>query len=116
MLTIAKGANLAVMFFLELGALAAVCYWGFKLDSNWAVRIVAGLGAPIAMGTLWGLFAAGGGENATYALHGIARAAFEIAWFGTAAVALYAAAAVTPALVFAAVYAVNAILRLTWKQ
>lgn len=116
MLTIAKGANLAVMFFLELGVLAAVGYWGFTLDSNWAVRILAGLGAPVAMGTLWGLFAAGGGENATYALHGLARGAFEIAWFGTAALALYASAALTPALIFFGVYTVNAILRLTWKQ
>ncbi|MEV5569220.1 YrdB family protein [Spirillospora sp. NPDC052269] len=116
MLDIAKGANMAVMFFLELGVLISVGYWGFTLGSNWAVRIIVGLGAPVVMGTLWGLFAAGGGDNATYPLHGIARGAFEMAWFGTAALALYASAALTPALIFAAVYVVNAVLRLTWKQ
>ncbi|MFC5180225.1 YrdB family protein [Actinomadura harenae] len=116
MLALAKNANLAVMFFLELGVLISVGYWGFTLDSNWAVRIIAGLGAPIAMATLWGLFAAGGGDNATFALHGVARAAFEIAWFGVAALALHASASLAPALILAAVYAVNAILRLTWKQ
>ncbi|MCP2335438.1 YrdB family protein [Actinomadura rupiterrae] len=116
MLAAAKGANMALMFFLELGVLISVGYWGFTLGSNWGVRILVGLGAPVLMGTLWSLFAAGGGKNATYALTGPVRAAFEIAWFGTGALALYASITLTPALIFAAAYAVNAVLRLIWKQ
>ncbi|MCX4097825.1 YrdB family protein [Nocardia sp. alder85J] len=116
MLTVAKGANAALMFFLELGALGSVVYWGFTVSPNWVLKIVAGLGVPVVMAVLWALFAAGGGANATFPLHGIVRALFEIAWFGGAALALYSAAALTPALIFATVYVVNAVLRLIWNQ
>ncbi|MQY30289.1 YrdB family protein [Nocardia aurantia] len=116
MLTVAKGTNAALMFFLELGALGSVAYWGFTVSPNWILKFVAGLGAPAILAVLWALFAAGGGENATYALHGIVRAVFEIAWFGSAALALYSATTLTPALIFAGIYAINAVLRLIWNQ
>ncbi|MBO3750348.1 YrdB family protein [Streptosporangiaceae bacterium NEAU-GS5] len=115
-MTALKGANAALMFFLELGSLIGLGYWGFTLDAGWVLRILAGLGAPALFATLWGLFAAGGGQNAKFALHGLARAAFEIAWFGAGAAALYAAGAITWATVFAIAYVVNAVLRLVWNQ
>ncbi|WP_214322002.1 YrdB family protein [Nonomuraea sediminis] len=116
MLATIKGANAILMFFLELGVLISAGYWGFTVSSNWVIKIVAGIGAPALLAVLWGLFAAGGGENATYPLTGIVRALFEIAWFGSGALALYASISLTPALIFAAVFAVNAVLRLVWKQ
>ncbi|WP_067178664.1 YrdB family protein [Microtetraspora niveoalba] len=114
MLTAAKGTNLALMFFLELGVLVSVGYWGFTLGAPLAVRILAGLGAPAVFATLWGLFAAANG--ARFKLHGPARAAFEIAWFGGGAAALVASGLVTGGAVFAALYVVNAVLRLVWHQ
>ena len=111
-----KNLNLALMFFLELGNLIALGYWGFTLGTGLALRIVAGIGVPALFATLWGLFAAGGGQNARFALHGVARAAFEIVWFGGGAVALVAAGAITWAVVFAIAYVVNAALRLVWNQ
>ncbi|MGW5682533.1 YrdB family protein [Nonomuraea sp. NPDC003754] len=116
MLAIAKGANLALMFFLELGVIGAVGYWGFTAGSSWALRLLLGLGAPVLFGVLWGLFAAGGGANATYPLTGIARGLFEVAWFGGGALALYAAGALTPAAVLGAAFVVNGVLRLLWHQ
>ncbi|MCC5575951.1 YrdB family protein [Microtetraspora sp. AC03309] len=114
MLTVAKGANLALMFFLELGVLIAVGYWGFTLGAPLGLRILVGLGAPAVFATLWGLFAAANG--ARFPLHGLARAAFEIAWFGGGAVALVASGVATGGAVFAVLYAVNAVLRLVWDQ
>lgn len=116
MLAIAKGANLALMFALELSVLVATGYWGFTFGSNWVLKLVAGIGAPVLFGVLWGLFAAGGGANATYPLTGIARGLFEVAWFGGGALALYAAGALTPAMILGAAFAVNAVLRLAWHQ
>ncbi|MGW0806704.1 YrdB family protein [Nonomuraea sp. NPDC002799] len=116
MLTIAKGANAALMFFLELGVLASVGYWGFTLSPNWAIKLLAGLGAPALFIAAWALFGAGGGANATFPLTGLARAALEILWFGGGAAALYASGLITPAVVFFAVFVVNAVLRLIWKQ
>ncbi|WP_067132542.1 YrdB family protein [Microtetraspora malaysiensis] len=114
MLAVAKGVNLALMFFLELGVLVSVGSWGFTLSAPLAVRILAGLGAPMVFGTLWGLFAAANG--ARFKLHGLARAAFEIAWFGGGAAALVASGLVTSGVVFAGLYIVNGILRLVWHQ
>ncbi|MFF4773601.1 YrdB family protein [Microtetraspora fusca] len=113
MLTVTK-ANLALMFFLELGVLVSVGYWGFTLAAPLAVRILAGLGAPVVFATLWGLFAAANG--ARFKLHGLARAAFEIAWFGGGAAALVASGLVTGGTVFAILYVVNGVLRLVWDQ
>ncbi|MEU0567573.1 YrdB family protein [Nonomuraea sp. NPDC005983] len=116
MLAIAKGANAALMFFLELGVLASVAYWGFTVSPNWAVKLLAGLGGPALFIAAWALFGAGGGANATFPLTGLARAALEIVWFGGGALALYAAGAAAPAAVFAAAFVLNAILRIVWKQ
>ncbi|MBK6326645.1 MAG: DUF2568 domain-containing protein [Chloroflexi bacterium] len=45
---ILKSANLALRFFLELCALAALAYWGFHLDQGIVWKGIAGLGAPLA--------------------------------------------------------------------
>ncbi|GAA0356270.1 YrdB family protein [Microbispora corallina] len=112
MLTVVRGGAAALMFFLELGVLGAAGYWGFTAGPNLAVRILLGLGAPAVLATLWGLFMAGG--KAPHQLHGIARAVFEAAWFGAGALALAASGLVTAGVVFAAVYVVDAVLRLTF--
>ncbi|MFI6734595.1 YrdB family protein [Nonomuraea sp. NPDC050451] len=116
MLGTVKGANAILMFFLELGVLASVGYWGFTLSAAWWIKVLAGVGAPALFIAAWALFGAGGGANATFPLTGLARAALEILWFGGGAVALYASGLVTPAVVFFAVFVVNAVLRIIWKQ
>ncbi|NRQ38692.1 YrdB family protein [Nonomuraea sp. NN258] len=116
MLTLAKNANLALMFVLELGVLAAVGYWGFTLNAGWPIKLLAGLGGPALFIAAWALFGAGGGANATFPATGLARVVLEIVWFGGGAAALYAAGAATPAIAFAAAFIVNAVLRLIWKQ
>ncbi|WP_327086388.1 YrdB family protein [Nonomuraea sp. NBC_01738] len=116
MLTIAKGANMGLMFLLELGVLFAAGYWGFTLNAGWLIKVVAGLGAPAVFIAVWALFGAGGGVNATFPATGIWRALLEIVWFGGGATLLYAAGLATPAAVFGALFVLNAVLRLIWKQ
>ncbi|GAA1637029.1 YrdB family protein [Nonomuraea sp. NPDC048882] len=116
MLALAKHANALLMFLLELGVLASVAYWGFTLSPNWAVKLLAGIGGPALFIAAWALFGAGGGENAVYPLTGLARAALEILWFGGGALALYASGMLTSAAVFAALFVLNAVLRLVWNQ
>ncbi len=50
-----KNANLALRFLLELGALAAVAYWGYKTGDG-ALRWVLAIGAPVAVAVVWWLF------------------------------------------------------------
>jgi hypothetical protein len=91
-------ANLAVRFFLELAALAALAYWG------WGVSWVLAILAPAAWIALWATF---GSPKAKVPLSTPQRIAFEAIVFGAASVALWAAGRpVWGAVIFAA-WAVN---------
>jgi hypothetical protein len=115
-MNVVKGANLALMFLLELGVLAGAAVWGFTLDANPIVRVIVGIGAPAVFIVVWALFAAGGGKNARYPLAGPWRALLEIAWFGGAAVLIGLACTAVAGIVFFAVWAANGALRLLWRQ
>ncbi|GIG59986.1 hypothetical protein Lfu02_43580 [Longispora fulva] len=108
-----KNLNLAVLFLLELATLAAAGYAGLTLDAGWPVRILVGLGAPAALVALWWLF---GAPRASRKTHGMVRVAFEVAWFGSGAVALAVAGRTVLAAVFAAVFVVSKALALIWRQ
>ncbi|MFJ2031076.1 YrdB family protein [Streptosporangium sp. NPDC087985] len=114
MLSLAKNTNLLVMFLLELGVLASVGYWGFVTGQNWPVKLLLGLGGPALFIAIWALFGAANG--ATIPLTGFARVVLEVVWFGGGALALVMAGRLTSGIVFAAVYVVNAVLRLVWNQ
>jgi hypothetical protein len=77
-----KAANLALRFFLELAALAALAYWG------WGVSWVLAIAAPAAWIALWATF---GSPKARVKLPDARRIAFEAIVFGAAAAALWAA-------------------------
>ncbi len=47
MLELIKGANLALRFLLELCALGALGYWGFKTGNTTIAKIALGVGAPL---------------------------------------------------------------------
>ncbi|WMF04626.1 YrdB family protein [Micromonospora robiginosa] len=51
-----KGALRGLIFLLELALLSAAGLWGFTLDAGWPVRLLAGLGAPVALAVAWGAF------------------------------------------------------------
>jgi hypothetical protein len=43
-----RGANLALRFLLELGALAALIYWGLEVGSSTGLKVVLALAAVFA--------------------------------------------------------------------
>ncbi|WP_018350867.1 YrdB family protein [Longispora albida] len=108
-----KNANLLLIFLLELATLAATGYWGFTLDRGWPVRILAGLGVPALLIALWALF---GAPTAEYKTHGAVRVLFEAAWFGSGALALYAAQRVTLAVTFTVALVASKALAIIWRQ
>ncbi len=55
--------NAGLAFALELGLLAALCYWGFSTGPGLVVKCLLGLGAPALAAVLWGLFLAAGGPR-----------------------------------------------------
>lgn len=108
-----KGINLLVRFLLELCLLAAVGYWGFKTHSGREMKIVFGIGLPILIAVLWGLFVA---PRATYPLTGISYLAVELILLGSGAVALFASGKPTLGWVYTITAIVNKVLLVLWKQ
>ncbi len=107
MLTAIKYGNLAVAFFLELCALAALGYWGFHVGSGTVAKVALGIGVPLLTAVVWGLFIA---PRATVKVPAPVNTALRIVVFGLAAVSLAAAGQPTWAWVFGVVVAVNLVL------
>jgi hypothetical protein len=105
--TIIKNANLALAFFLELGVLAALGYWGFQTGQGTIARIALGVGAPAVAVVVWSLY---GAPQAIWHLNGVFRLLLEVVFFGSAAVALFAAGQHVLGVVFALVFVLNTVL------
>ena len=108
-----KTTNLGVLFLIELGALAAVGYWGFTRAVATPLTWLFGLGAPAVLIVLWSRF---GSQKAPYKTRGAVRVGFELLWFGAGVAALSAAGAVGWAAAFAVVCAVSKSLAVIWRQ
>ncbi|MFI7004580.1 YrdB family protein [Nocardia sp. NPDC050175] len=106
---ILKGANLFGTFLLELGVLAGAAVWGFTLPADVLVRIIAGVGTPALFALMWALF--GAGSTPRFPLRGPWRAALELIWFGGGALAWSTATTPPIGLIFSALWAINALLR-----
>jgi hypothetical protein len=107
-----KSANLGLRFLLELSALAATSYWGFATASG-VTQWVLGLGAPIAVAIVWGLFVS---PKAKVALPHPARFAIELLVWAAAAAALVAAGHLVLGIVFATVAVVSGALNYLWAD
>lgn len=112
-MSILKGSNLLVRFLLELCMLAAIGYWGFKTGASAAMKMILGIGLPLLIAIVWGLFLA---PKATYPLRGISRELLELALFSSGAVALFASGVAHLGWIYTVILVVNKILLFLWKQ
>lgn len=110
---IVKNTNLALAFLLELCMLAALCYWGFVAGQGTLQKLVLGLGTPLVVAVVWGLFAA---PRATRRLAGFGLFALKALLFCLAAVALWIAGLPALAIVFIVVVVLNGLLLYAWRQ
>ncbi|NMC79605.1 MAG: YrdB family protein [Chloroflexi bacterium] len=51
-----KMVNLGIHFLLEIAALVAVGYWGFKTGSAAESKALLGVGLPLLLAAVWGVF------------------------------------------------------------
>jgi Protein of unknown function (DUF2568) len=112
-LTALKGINLGVAFLLELGVLAALCYWGFTVGPNTLLKFVLGLGAPALAIVVWAIF---GAPKSSTQLQGGAYLALQAVFFGGAALALVAVGQRGLGLAFALIALVNSAAAAIWRQ
>jgi len=113
MLELIKGANLALRFLLELCALGALGYWGFKTGHTTIAKIALGVGAPLVAAVVWAVFVS---PQASVQLPGVVVLVLQVLVFGSAAAALVATDHRTLALVFVVTVVINALLMYVWGQ
>jgi hypothetical protein len=113
MLELIKGLNLALRFLLELCALGALGYWGFKTGSGTLAKIGLGICAPLVAAVVWGTFVS---PQAPVALPGPLVLVLQVLIFGLAAAALASTGHRTLAWVFVVIVVINAVLMYVWGQ
>ena len=113
MLELIKGANLLLRFLLELCALGALGYWGFKTGSATITKVVLGVGAPLVAAVVWGTFLS---PRAPIRLHWGVVLVLQALVFASAAAGLVATGHRSIAVVFVVIVVINAILMYVWGQ
>src|SRR6476661_835192 len=108
-----KALNLGLAFALELGMLAALAYWGWRVGGSLPAQVALGVGAPLLAAAIWGRFCA---PRSRTRLAGPRLVALEVALLELAAVALAVAGQPALALAFGALVVVNQALLVVWKQ
>ncbi len=103
-MAVARGANLALKFVLELAAVAAFVAWGASIGDGIVSIAVAAAAGVIAI-ALWGRFAA---PKSGRRLPTPARVAFELGFFALACAAVLALGAPGLAAVLGVLVVVNA--------
>jgi hypothetical protein len=108
-----KGANLALRFLLELCAVGALGYWGFKTGGGAVAKIILGIGAPLLAAVVWGTFLS---PRAAFALPGALVLLLQALVFASGVAGLAATGYSELALVFGVIVVVNAVLMYVWGQ
>lgn len=115
-----NNVNLAVRFILEIVALVAIGMLGWNQGDGW-MSFVLGLGMPILVGVIWGIFAVPNDPSrsgkAPIAVPGIVRLLIELAIFTFASWALYHSGFVGLGIVFGILVVVHYIIsydRIIW--
>lgn len=113
MLTLLKTLNLALAFFLELFMLYAIGYWGFHLKQSTGIRWFVGIGLPVLVAIVWGIFLAP--KSVVQVPHHI-KLLGKFILMESAAALLYSTGKTSIAVSFAVITIINFILILAWKQ
>ncbi|SBT51968.1 YrdB family protein [Micromonospora narathiwatensis] len=99
-----KAVLLALAFLLELALLVAAGWWGFTRDVGWPVRLLAGLGVPLLIAVVWGLFCS---PKASVPLPAPAKLSVQAACFVTGGLLLALAGRPVPGALLVGLWAVN---------
>jgi len=108
-----RHVNDLLAFLLELVALAALGYWGFKAGPGVPAKVALAVGAPLLAAIAWGLFAS---PRATITLPLMGVLVVKALVFGSATLALYAVENRTTAIFFAVIVVINIAIALTSKS
>jgi hypothetical protein len=108
-----KLLNLSVRFLLELCILVIVGYWGFHTEGTGMIKTLLGIGSVLAFAVMWGMFLA---PKSSMRLQGLWALSLEVLVFGLTAWTLYSTRKRSLTMVFGAIYLLNKILMVIWRQ
>jgi hypothetical protein len=103
--------NDGVRFLLEMCALVAVGYWGWRTGNSLPTRLLLSVGSVLVIATVWAVFRAD--KNALVSVPTAVRIGIEVAFFSAAAGALWATGHPRLAVGFAVLATVNEVLNYT---
>ncbi len=106
-----KAVNDGVRFIVELLALAAVAYWGWRAGGSTATKLLLAGGGVVLIAVVWGVFRSE--SVAIVEVTTAVRIVIEVAVFAAATAALAAVGRTGLAIAFAVVAAINEILNYT---
>jgi hypothetical protein len=90
-----------------------LCYWGFHTGKGLIARLGLGIGVPLVVAVIWGVFLA---PRSGMRLTGIGYIILQVVIFGMAVAALYTTDHPKLAWAFAAIAVLNAGLMAAWDQ
>lgn len=105
--------NIALRFILEVCALVFLAYWGFQSSQDLLIKLIFGIGLPLFIAILWGVF---GSPAAPKPFKGFHRLLLELLIFGLATLALVFLGKPSLAIIFALIVIVNRFLIALWDQ
>ncbi|MBV7506291.1 YrdB family protein [Bacillus sp. sid0103] len=108
-----KLINIGVRFLLEIFVLIILGYWGFKFSQGTILKFIVGIGLPLLIAVIWGLF---GAPKATYLLSGFPFLLLEIVVFGLPVIALLSLEEQALAFIYGLITVINLVLMKIWDQ
>ena len=108
-----KAINLGVRFLLEIIVLVTMGYWGFHVTQSAFVKILLGIGTPLLVAVIWGMF---GAPKAPYTLTGFPFLLLDILIFGLPVVVLLYLEKQTMAWFYVGIAVINNILMKVLNQ
>lgn len=108
-----QSANLALRFMLEVCGLVSLGYWGFQAIGPGWKKITLGIGSPLLIAIIWGMF---GSPKAWVKLSAPLHLLLELVIFGLPAIALYVTGNKRLALIYGLLVVFNRLMMFIWHQ
>ncbi len=108
-----RGANMLLMFVLEMAVYVAAVWLAVSLPLNGVLRALIAIGLFVGLATVWALF---GAPRAIRPANGWARVTLEVLWFGAGVAAFALAGQPGLGAALAILFVVNLALRRRWRQ
>ncbi|GAQ18155.1 conserved domain protein [Oceanobacillus picturae] len=105
--------NVMLRFLLEVLALVAIGFWGFQKGSGMITSFLLGIGVPLIIAIIWGVFFA---PASTVNIPIWLKFGFEVVIFGLAFVALVSMRFSSSAYIFGLAVLINQTLLYVFKQ